>query len=77
MKIEKIQGITFDAIALGPMKHASRKNIPRAALYVALSRVRTLNGLYLMEPLTLGDIKPPSQEILLEIETLKSLGKYK
>ena len=75
LTIEKIQGITFQAMALGPLKHSSRKSVQRSTLYVALSRVKTLNGLYLMEHLTLSDVRPPSDEVLTEIARLKQLEK--
>ena len=44
----KVQGFSIDAIILGALgKH--HKNGLSGWLYVVLSRVRTVNGLYLME----------------------------
>lgn len=73
MTVEKIQGETVDGIVLTTLHHSSRKSVPASLLYVALSRVRRLDQLYLTEELKMEDIKRPSDEILNEIERLRSL----
>ena len=44
-------------------------------IYVVLSRVRTLNGLFLMKKLKLSDIKPPSRDYLEFMNHIKNLEK--
>jgi hypothetical protein len=73
LTVEKMQGSTLDGIVLGTLHHASRKSYASALLYVALSRVRRLTDLYLTEPLTLSDIKPPNKLILIEMARLALL----
>ena len=42
-------------------------------IYVVLSRVRTLKGLFLLKRLRLRDIKPPSKDYLVFMERMKKL----
>lgn len=49
---EKCQGLTVDKMILGPMRHPTRRAPQRSSFYVAVTRVRILAQLYLMEPLT-------------------------
>jgi hypothetical protein len=51
--VDKSQGMTVNAMAMGQLRDKHRTNTPRQALYVALSRVRNPNQLRLMEPLTM------------------------
>jgi ATP-dependent DNA helicase PIF1 len=76
LTVEKIQGATLDGIVLGTLHHSSRKSFPSALLYVALSRVRRLQGLFLTEPLTFEDIRAPSNEIKAEIARLEGIPSY-
>ena len=42
-------------------------------IYVVLSRVKTLEGLFLVRPLKLTDIKPPSKEYLSFLQRMKDM----
>ena len=63
----KLQGLTKDQLVVYAwMKLTSW-------IYVVLSRVRTLQGLFLMQGLKLSDIKPPSRDYLEFMERMRSL----
>jgi len=53
---EKCQGLTVEKMILGPLRHPTRKRPQRSALYVAITRVKSMSQLYLMKPLTLSDL---------------------
>ena len=42
-------------------------------MYVVLSRVKTLEGLFLVRPLKLTDIKPPLKEYLSFLQSMKDM----
>ena len=73
LTVEKIQGATLQGCVLGTLHHPSRTSFPPSLLYVALSRVRKLADLYLTEPLTMADIRPPSESVTTEIARLEAL----
>lgn len=60
LSIHKSQGQSYSAVCID-MSHPSKtKRMTRSMLYVALSRVTSLNGLYII-----GNFKPPNRTILL------------
>jgi hypothetical protein len=63
----KLQGMTKDILIL-----AELSLVPNW-LYVVLSRVTTLKGLYLMKPLTLDMFQPISKQLQQELDFLKNL----
>jgi hypothetical protein len=63
----KLQGMTLDILIL------SEINLKANWLYVLLSRVTTLQGLYLMKPLTMEMFKAPSRNLRRELEWLRCL----
>jgi hypothetical protein len=65
----KLQGMTLDMLIL------SEINLKSNWLYVLLSRVTTLQGLYLLKPLTKDMFKVPSRNLRREIEWLRELEK--
>ena len=54
----KLQGLTKDNLIVYSWNKST------GWIYVVLSRVRTLSGLYLVRRLKLSDIKPPSKHYL-------------
>ncbi|OWZ04872.1 hypothetical protein PHMEG_00023151 [Phytophthora megakarya] len=72
---DKSQGLTVERMVLGPLRHSSRINPQRTSFYVAVTRVKTMKQLYLMERLTpeyLGYFKP-SEAALAETQRLHQL----
>ena len=65
----KLQGLTKDNLIV----YAWIKST--SWIYVVLSRVRTLSGLFLVKRLRLSDIKPPSRDYLSFMERLRKLEK--
>ncbi|MFO0446272.1 MAG: AAA family ATPase, partial [bacterium] len=63
----KLQGMTVDILIL------SEIHLTQNWLYVLLSRVTSLNGLYLMKPLKCNMFKPISQNLRRELEWLRGL----
>jgi len=63
----KLQGMTKDILIL-----AELSLVPNW-LYVVLSRVTTLAGLYLMKPLTLEMFRPISKQLQQELDFLRNL----
>jgi hypothetical protein len=63
----KLQGMTVDILIL------SEIHLTQNWLYVLLSRVTSLNGLYLMKPLKCNMFKPISENLRRELEWLRGL----
>ena len=63
----KLQGLTKNNIIVYSWNKATEW------MYVVLSRVRTLNGLYLVRHLKLSDIVPPSRQYLAFIQRMKNM----
>jgi hypothetical protein len=63
----KLQGMTVDILIL------SEIHLTQNWLYVLLSRVTSLNDLYLMKPLKCNMFKPISQNLRRELEWLRGL----
>jgi hypothetical protein len=63
----KLQGMTVDIMIL------SEINLTQNWLYVLLSRVTSLQGLYLIKPLTKNMFKPMSSNLRKELEWLREL----
>ena len=63
----KLQGLTKDNIIVYSWNKVTEW------MYVVLSRVRTLNGLYLVRHLKLSDIVPPSRQYLSFIQRMKNM----
>ena len=63
----KLQGMTLDVLVL------SEINLKANWLYVLLSRVTTLKGLYLMKPLRKEMFKAPCKNLRRELEWLRGL----
>jgi hypothetical protein len=55
MTVDRIQGATLDALIACPLRVPTRRNTPAPALYVLFSRCRTLEGIRLIEPITLDN----------------------
>ena len=65
----KLQGLTKDSVIVYSLNRNTNW------IYVVLSRVRTLKGLFIMKRLKLIDIKPPSREYLEFMNHIKNLEK--
>mmetsp|Transcript_179 Transcript_179/g.273 ORF Transcript_179/g.273 Transcript_179/m.273 type:complete len:102 (+) Transcript_179:1-306(+) len=63
----KLQGLTKDNVIVFSWSNSTNW------IYVVLSRVRTLSGLYLFQKLKLADIKPPSRDYLAFLERMRAL----
>jgi hypothetical protein len=63
----KLQGMTKDILILAEISTKSNW------LYVVLSRVTTLAGLFLMMPLTMDMFQPISQSLQQELDFLRNL----
>lgn len=63
----KLQGLTKDNVIVCSWNKTTNW------IYVVLSRVRTLKGLYLFRRLKLGDIKPPPRDYLAFLERMQAL----
>jgi len=63
----KLQGLTKDNLIVVSWSNSTNW------IYVVLSRVRTLSGLYLFRKLNLEDIKPPSRDYLQFLERMRAL----
>jgi len=63
----KLQGLTKDSVIVYSLNRNTNW------IYVVLSRVRTLKGLYLMKRLKLREIKPPSADYLDFMSCIKKL----
>ena len=65
-----LQGLTKDQLVVYSwMKSTSW-------MYAVLSRVRTLQGLFLLQCLKLSDIKPPSRDYLVFMERTRNLERF-
>ena len=65
----KLQGLTKDQLIVYSWNKST------SWIYVVLSRVRTLKGLFLLKRLRLRDIKPPSKDYLAFMERMKKIEK--
>jgi hypothetical protein len=76
MTVDRCQGMTLDALIACPLRPPTRKNTPPPALYVMFSRCRTLEGIRLIEPLTLNNIAwgKPGNKFLQEDARLVGLS---
>ena len=63
----KLQGLTKDHIIVYSWNKST------SWIYVVLSRVRKLSGLYLVRSLKLSDIKPPSRDYLLFMQRMEKV----
>ena len=63
----KLQGLTKDNLIVYSWNKSTMW------IYVVLSRVRTLKGLFLMKSLKLSDIKPPSSDYLAFMNRIKNI----
>lgn len=63
----KLQGLTKDQVIVYSWNKSTNW------IYVVLSRVRSLKGLFLVKSLKLKDIKPPQQDYLSFLERMKNL----
>ena len=78
--ITQIPVISSDAITGHKLQDLTKDNLIVYSwnkitewIYVVLSRVKTLEGLFLVRPLKLTDIKPPSKEYLSFLQRMKDM----
>lgn len=71
----KVQGITSDGVTAFPFFKGCSVRPPRASMYVVLSRVRSLDSLYLFEKITEEQVRffTPSFELLSEEKRLEKM----
>lgn len=74
----KVQGTTAPAVVAFPFLHGCPGKPSSAALYVVLSRVRTLKSLFLTESLTEESLRhfAPSEELVTEYNRLQALHDF-
>ncbi|OWZ16522.1 ATP-dependent helicase [Phytophthora megakarya] len=72
---EKFQGLTVNKMILGPLRHSTRHAPQKSSFYVAVTRVKSLQQLYLMEPLSLQFLHyfKPRPDALAENARLEGL----
>ena len=66
----KLQGLTKDNVIVFSWSNSTNW------IYVVLSRVRTLSGLFLFQKLKLADIKPPSRDYLAFLDRMRGLQEH-
>ncbi|KAN0074929.1 hypothetical protein V8E54_007540 [Elaphomyces granulatus] len=68
----KVQGSTYDAITVDlhrqdkTSKDSANKHKRYCSVYVQLSRVKSLQGLYLLQPVTLSDLNGKPDKLLVQ-----------
>jgi len=75
LTVHKVQGQSLSRVIVGKWRDPKMVAQNAMSAYVMLSRVRTLNGLYITQPLTRADCDHfvPSLEIVAELERLDAL----
>ena len=66
----KLQGLTKNKFVVYSWMKLTRW------IYVVISRLMTLQGLFLMQGLKLSDIKPPSSDYLVFMEWMRNLERF-
>jgi hypothetical protein len=74
--VDKVQGLTLHGVIIGKLAEG-RTSCPRTALYVAITRVTSVEHLSFLAPLTLRDLQyfRPEAELLDEVKRLEGLCK--
>ena len=67
----KLQGMSKDVIVVSSWPNGGLATIFKNWEYVVLSRVRTLSGLYLVEPIDMDKSFKPSSELKKKIENVR------
>lgn len=72
---DKCQGLTVERMVLGPLRHSTRRNPQQSSFYVAVTRVKMMKQLYLMEPLSLDFLQyfKPNQDAIAETQRLQDM----